>query len=108
MTPDEKRLIVFSRHGRFGPHAYRDATGTPRACTDGHALIVLGVSGIDEAVTALRDLLPATGDGEHWRPPLPTPSALVGRPRRSRHGRAGLGRVPDRLPYGAHASSRRG
>ena len=74
-SPDAKRLRAFSARGPYGPHAYCDAAGTPRACTDGHALLILGATTVEAAVAVLEVLEPATGVAGYQS--LPLPSALV-------------------------------
>jgi len=75
MSPDAKRLHAFSRSGAFGPHVYYDAAGVARAATDGHALLILGVTTVEEAVAVLAALDPATGAAGY--PALPSSDALV-------------------------------
>ena len=80
VPPDTKRLHTFSARGPYGPHAYYDAAGAPRAATDGHALLVLGVTTVEEAVAVLAALDPATGDAGYPAPPLPSALAEAARP----------------------------
>jgi len=80
VPPDTKRLHTFSARGPYGPHAYYDAAGAPRAATDGHALLVLGVTTVEEAVAVLAALDPATGDAGYPVPPLPSALAEAARP----------------------------
>jgi len=80
MSPDAKRLHAFSQSGAFGPHAYCDTDGAPRASTNGHALLILGVTTVEEAVAVLAALDPATGDAGYPAPPLPSALAEAARP----------------------------
>ena len=81
MSPDAKRLRAFSRVGAFGPNVYYDAAGVARAATDGHALLILGVTTVEAAeVAVLAALDPATGDAGYPAPPLPSALAEAARP----------------------------
>jgi len=81
VSPDAKRLRAFGARGPYGPHAYYDAAGAPRAATDGHALLILGVATVEAAeVAVLATLDPATGDAGYPAPPLPSALAEAARP----------------------------
>ena len=80
MSPDAKRLRAFGARGPYGPHVYYAAAGVARAATDGHALLILGVATVEEAVAVLAALDPATGDAGYPAPPLPSALAEAARP----------------------------